>query len=117
GNCWTTSPTVRMRPVRSPQSVVGSQRTSRVCLTRTMDHGPLTLLFHHFLRLLLRHLRDLVFELLEQALHFLLALVALVLGHLLGLLRLVEMLVGVAADIAESDLGILGQLLDARDHF
>src|SRR5579862_2811197 len=53
------------------------------------------LLFHDFLRFLVRHLVDLALESLEQPLHFFLALVALVLGHLLVLLGLVEMFVAV----------------------
>src|SRR5207302_1055757 len=67
-------------------------------------------------RFLVRHLRDLVLVLLEQVLHLLLALVAVVLSHLLGLLGLVEVLVGVAADVAAGDLGLLAGLPDARRH-
>src|SRR6516164_4310037 len=55
---------------------------------------------HDFGFFLLRHFFDPLLELLEQRLDFLLALVALVLGHFLALLGLVEVLVAVAADVA-----------------
>src|SRR5262249_21128285 len=76
----------------------------------------LVLLFQDFLRLLIRQFTDLVFLPLEQRLHFFLALVAFVLGHLLGLLRGIKGLVGIAADVAAGHLGVLGRLLDARRH-
>jgi len=53
---------------------------------------------------------------LGQFLDRLLGLVAIVLAHLLGLLRLVGGLVAVAADIANRDPRFFGQLFDAADH-
>src|SRR5262245_14060336 len=77
---------------------------------------PAELLFQHFFGLLISRLLDLLLIPLEEGLHLLLAFVALVLGHFLAFLGLFEVLVGVAANIADGNLGLLGQLLDARDH-
>ena len=53
------------------------------------------------------------FELLGQLLDLFLDAVALVFGQRLVLLLLVGRLVAVAADVADGDLGLFGQLLDA----
>src|SRR4051794_2902912 len=70
------------------------------------------LLLQDLLGFLVGHLGDLVLVPLEERLDFLLAAVALVLGHLLGFLGLVEVLVAVTADIAAGHLGLLGRLPD-----
>src|SRR5262249_60559381 len=69
-------------------------------------------LFQDFFRFLVRHLGDLVFVSLQQRLHLLLALVALVFGHLLVFFGHVEVLVGVTADVAAGDLGVFARLID-----
>src|SRR5262249_50621669 len=59
-----------------------------------------------------RQLVRLGLVLLEDVLHLVLGLLGVVLGHGLGLLLGLDMLVGVAADVAARHLGILGQFLD-----
>src|SRR5207245_8199173 len=104
GNSCVRSRSDRMKKVLSHQSLVLSQMKSPQSAALAADHGLRTkhqapyLLFHDFLGLLIRHLSDLVLEFLQQGLHFVLALVALVLGHFLIFFRLVEVLVGVAAN-------------------
>src|SRR5262245_6854899 len=73
-------------------------------------------LFHDFLRFLVREFRDLLFVGLEEALHLLFALVALVFGQSFGLFGLLEAFIGIAANVAASDLGLFGRFLDAGDH-
>src|SRR5262245_57616797 len=97
------------RTTRGKASVLGPS----YLVLRTFRWGASApLLFHDVVGLLDGHLFDLAFVGLEQVLHLLLALVAFVLGHLLVLLRGVEVLVGVAANVAARHLGILGRLLD-----
>src|SRR5260370_41865899 len=74
-------------------------------------------LLHHFLGFLVRQVGDLVLIGLEEGLHVLLALVALVLGHFLVFFGFFEVLVGIAANVAAGDLGVLPGFLDSRNHF
>src|SRR5579875_495446 len=73
-------------------------------------------LLHDLRFFLRRHLGDPLLEFLQQRLYFLFAAIALVFGHFLGLLRLIEVLIAVAADVAASNLGVLGGFLDALHH-
>src|SRR5262245_48100480 len=71
--------------------------------TRRFTHGNSLsrgLLFRHFFGLLVAHFADFFLVLLEQGLHLFLALVALVFCHFIAFLGLVEVLIGVAADVA-----------------
>ena len=63
--------------------------------------NTLSLLLHDFLRLLVRDLLDSALENLEEVLHFFLAGVAFVLGHLFVLFGLIEVLVAVTANISD----------------
>ena len=70
---------------------------------------------HDLGRLLLGQLVDLALELLGQGLNLFLAGLQVVLGEDLLALLVVGLLVGVAADVADRDAGLLGEVLDAAD--
>src|SRR5262245_15504401 len=89
------------------------QRAGHWALAR--GHIPF-LLLHHFLGLCVRQLVGFGLVLLEDVLDLLLGLLGLVLGHGLGFLFGLDVLVGVAADVPAGDLGVLGQLLDLLGH-
>src|ERR1700722_10476151 len=89
----------------------------RRCSPRTWSFAAArALLFHDLFGLLVRHLRDAVLVLLQESLHLIFALGAVVFGHFLGLFGCIELLVAVAADVAARDLALLGRLLDAANH-
>ena len=75
-----------------------------------------TLILHHLLLRALARSLALFFVLLGEFLDLFLDAVAVVFGEVFVFLGLVGDLVAVAADVADGDLGLLGQLLDAADH-
>src|SRR5262249_15439476 len=117
GTKWQRPSYPVLRPANCEilNAMVGCQRRARFDQGVNTPRSP-SLLLHDLFGLLVRRFRDLPFKVLEQSLHFFLALVALVLGQLSILLGRVEMLVAVAADVAACDLGVLGRFLDARHH-
>ena len=69
------------------------------------------LLFHNLFRFLIRHFGNSVLELLQERLNLFLALVAIVLGHLLRFLGLIEVFVAVAAEV---DSGLIKEKLGSK---